>query len=142
VFHAGRVDADKKVVDMTEEEKEVFAEMDKVSDKDREEVEIEDDFIMMLNGGKPAFDIAARERRGGENADIIVVDNLKDEEHPTDGVDSHMIPNYKEKMKDVIAALEKQEQLREAGKAKGRRDLDIDKEVKAVVNQKDLDSVF
>mmetsp|Transcript_29458 Transcript_29458/g.44648 ORF Transcript_29458/g.44648 Transcript_29458/m.44648 type:complete len:128 (+) Transcript_29458:1088-1471(+) len=127
---------------MTEEEKEVFAEMDKVSDKDREEVEIEDDFIMMLNGGKPAFDIAARERRGGENADIIVVDNLKDEEHPTDGVDSHMIPNYKEKMKDVIAALEKQEQLREAGKAKGRRDLDIDKEVKAVVNQKDLDSVF
>jgi len=51
-----------------------------------------------------------------------------------------MIPNYKEKMADVIAALDKQKELRKFNQEK--KDREVEKQAKEVVNQKDLDDVF
>jgi len=68
-FKAGRVDVDKKVEEMNEEEKEVFNLMENEEAKD----EIDDDFILMLNGGVPAHDLAKQPKKG-ENDGIIVID--------------------------------------------------------------------
>jgi hypothetical protein len=57
MFKGGRKDVDKKLEEMNEEEKAVFACLE-----DEKNVlagaydELEDDFILMLNGGKPALE--------------------------------------------------------------------------------------
>jgi len=61
--------------------------------------ELDDDFILMLNDGKPAIELAKEMKppmldATHENAGVEVV---KDEDHEL------MIPDYKERMTDIIA---------------------------------------
>jgi len=95
---------------MHEEEKALFDCME-----DHENVfagayeELEDDFVLMMNGGKPALELIKdqklidMDKPVHENEGVIVVDTKEDKgfEHPM------MIENYKEKMADVIAMLDK-----------------------------------
>ena len=57
-FKGGRKDVDKKVEDMNEEEKAVF---DVLEDEGQvgagEDGELDDDFVLMLNGGVPALEL-------------------------------------------------------------------------------------
>ena len=53
-----------------------------------------------------------------------------------------MIENYKEKMADVIAMLDKQKEFREAEIMKGQRADKVEKQAKAMINQNELDEVF
>jgi len=47
-----------------------------------------------------------------------------------------MIENYKERMADVIAMLDKQQEFREKAQAEGRRADTIDKEANDIVDHK------
>jgi len=105
-FQGGRKDVDKKVADMTTEEKAVFdcLEDDKnVFDGAYEE--LDDDFLLMLNDGKPALEHVNKPPpmldSNHENAGVEVLKADEEEEHPM------MIANYKDQMKDVIAMLDK-----------------------------------
>lgn len=130
---------------MHEEEKALFDCME-----DHENVfagayeELEDDFVLMMNGGKPALELIKdqklidMDKPVHENEGVIVVDTKEDKgfEHPM------MIENYKEKMADVIAMLDKQEEIRKDAISKGVKPQDVEKEAKKAVNQKALDEVF
>lgn len=59
-FRGGRVDVDKKVEEMNEDEKEVFATMQEAEAQQYEE--IDDDFILMLNGGVAALELTEEEK--------------------------------------------------------------------------------
>jgi hypothetical protein len=106
VFKGGRKDVDKKVEDMTEEEKAVFMCMeDDVNVFAGAYDDLGDDFLDMLNGGAPALEmIGAAPKPKHDNEGIIVVDTTEgpSAEHPM------MIENYKEKMANVIEMLAKQ----------------------------------
>lgn len=97
-------DEEKAVFDCLQDEQNVFA---------NAYDELEDDFIMMLNDGKPALEqIKEMEPppmldADHDNAGVVV---LKDDE--ADLMEDMMIPNYKEKMADVIAMLDKQNEIR------------------------------
>jgi hypothetical protein len=73
--------------------------------------ELDDDFILMLNDGKPALELAKEMKpppmldHTHENAGVEILEP-EAEEHEM------MIPNYKEKMADVIAMLNKQNDIR------------------------------
>lgn len=83
--------------------------------------ELDDDFLMQLNDGKPALELIKdqklidMDKPSHENEGVIVVedDKTKGFEHPM------MIENYKEKMADVIAMLETQEEIRKEAISKG-----------------------
>jgi hypothetical protein len=67
--------------------------------------DLEEDFMMTLNGGQPALELITEfPKEKHENEGLIIVE--EDAQHPM------MIENYKEKMADVIAMLAKQEELR------------------------------
>ena len=151
-FHGGRKDVDKKIEDMNDDEKEVFNLMEDELNIKEETGAIDDDFILMLNGGIPALEHVAAEKKrranasGEDNTGVIV---FSDENAPPESVGEHpmMIPNYKEKMAGVIALLEKQEEMRKqaqlAKEAKNvKKEIEVEKELKKMVNQKDLDDVF
>lgn len=120
-FQGGREDIDKKVEEMNVEEKAVF---DCLNDEqnvfaDAYE-ELEDDFILMLNDGKPALEQINQINRAQilndnhENAGVEIIQG-----EPEDGIMAqNMIPNYKEKMKEVIAMLDKQTEIRKAAEGK------------------------
>jgi hypothetical protein len=99
-FQGGRKDVDKKLKDMNEEEKAVFGCLE-----DEKNVfagayeELDDDFLLMLNDGQPALEQVKKEHPDHDNAGVEVIEEEPEEEnaHPM------MIPNYKEKMADVIA---------------------------------------
>lgn len=95
---------------MDEEEKAVFDCLE-----DEENVfnnaydELEDDFILMMNGGKPALELIDQpppdlDKPVGENEGVVVIED-KPGDAPVDM--PGMIENYKEKMADVIAMLDK-----------------------------------
>jgi hypothetical protein len=73
------------------------------------------------------------------NVGVFVVDDELQKEH---GPENPLIPNYKEKMADIIALLDKQNEMRNAAENKGKRIHEVEKQVKQVVNQKELDAVF
>ena len=66
----------------------------------------------MLNEGKPALELAKEMEKppildpNHENAGVEVIENEPEMDHEM------MIPNYKEKMADVIAMLDKQNEIR------------------------------
>ena len=93
-------DIDKKIEKMNDEEKAVFdcLEDEQLVHEGAYE-ELDDDFILMLNDGQPAIELAKEMKPPmldptHENAGVEVV---KDEAHEM------MIPDYKERMADVIA---------------------------------------
>ena len=148
-FKGGRKDVDIKEEDMNPEEQAVFAVLDG-SDVGADD-EIDDDFIAMLNDGKPALQLAATTEKeatpvveeasaAAENAGVVV---LKDEQGP-DGVVEHpmMIENYKERMTHVIQMLEKQEEFKKEAAQTGQRLDVIDVQARSLVNQKQYDDVF
>ena len=54
--------SDKKIEEMDDEEKEVFKVLDEKDAVEEGEIvfgEIDDDFILMLNGGKPALELVS-----------------------------------------------------------------------------------
>lgn len=53
-----------------------------------------------------------------------------------------MIPDYKDRMADVIAQLDKQNEIRKIAAETGVTGSKTEKEAKKAVNQKDLDDVF
>lgn len=53
-----------------------------------------------------------------------------------------MIENYKEKMADVIAMLDRQEEIRKDAISKGQKMHEVEAKAKGAVNQKALDEVF
>ena len=75
-----------------------------------------------------------------DNVGVIVVDDKQD----GDGLANHpmMLENYKERMADVVAMLDKQKEVRAKGLAEGKRADQIDAEARKVVNQTALDEVF
>ena len=94
--------------------------------------DLEEDFMLTLNGGQPALElITEMPKERHENEGIIVVEEV---EHPM------MIENYKERMADVIAMLAKQEEIRKEAVYYGKKV--NESEVKKAVNQKQLDDVF
>jgi hypothetical protein len=116
-----RKDVDKKVEEMNDEEKAVFDCLE-----DTENVfanaydELEEDFMLILNDGKPALELIDQvpvdlDKPVGENEGIIVVEDKPGEEGQMPG----MIENYKEKMADVIAMLDRQEEIRKDAISKG-----------------------
>jgi hypothetical protein len=99
---------------MNEEEKAVFNCLeDEKNVFEGNYEELDDDFIMMLNDGKPALEQFGEIEKPPvldpehENAGVIIIEEEKGEEGISGGLMEHMIPNYKEKMADVIAMLEK-----------------------------------
>ena len=115
-FTGGLKDIDKKVGKMNVEEKAVFdcLEDEKLVHEGAYE-ELDDDFILMLNDGKPALELASEMKPPpmlDANHDNAGVEVVKDEDLEDHGM---MIPNYKEKMADVIAMLDKQQDLRQQG---------------------------
>ena len=105
-FVGGRRDVDIKVEKMNEEEKAVFGCLeDEKNVFDGAYEEFDDDFMMMLNDGKPALELAKDMEKppmldpNHENAGVEIIQ--PEIEHEM------MIPNYKEKMADVIAMLDK-----------------------------------
>lgn len=123
VFKGGRKDVDKRVEDMTEEEKAVFECLeDDVNVFAGAYEELGDDFLDMLNGGQPALElIGEAPKPEHDNAGVIVVeDEGPPTEHPM------MIENYKEKMADVIAMLAKQQEIREEAVAKGLKPKEVE----------------
>jgi len=59
-----------------------------------------------------------------------------------DGDHEMMIPDYKDRMADVIAQLDKQNEIRKIAAETGVTGSKTEKEAKKAVNQKDLDDVF
>jgi hypothetical protein len=94
-------DIDKTVNKMNVEEKAVFEclEDEQLVHEGAYE-ELDDDFILMLNDGKPAVELAKEMKPppmldpSHENAGVEIIEEAEHE---------MMIPNYKEKMADVIA---------------------------------------
>ena len=69
-FKGGRVDVDKDIDQMNEEEKAIFDVLDNANIHNHQEVtigaegtyeELDDDFILMLNGGVPALELIEKE---------------------------------------------------------------------------------
>ena len=92
---------------MNEEEKAVFECMeDEQNVHEGAYDEFDDDFMMMLNDGKPALELAKEMKPppmldpSHENAGVEILE-------PEVVEHEMMIPNYKEKMQDVIAMLDK-----------------------------------
>jgi hypothetical protein len=82
--------------------------------------ELEEDFMLMLNDGKPALEIARKMDpppvldSTHENAGVIVLKDDGGDDGEGEGLmGENMIPNYKEKMTDVIAMLDKQKEIRQ-----------------------------
>jgi hypothetical protein len=98
---------EKAIFDCMEDEVNVFADAYE---------ELDDDFILQMNNGKPALELihdakyVDLDKPAHENEGIIIVkddpENKNEIDHPM------MIDNYKEKMADVIAMLDKQEEIR------------------------------
>jgi hypothetical protein len=108
--------------------------------------ELEDDFIMMLNDGKPALELINSMPappmldNQHENAGVQIIKEIPGEEGSMGG---HMIPNYKEQMADVVAMLDKQKEIRKAAEGKTLKEAQAsEKEAVKAVNQKALDQVF
>lgn len=110
-FVGGLIDVDKKVEKMTVEEKAVFDCLeDDVNVFKGAYEELDDDFLLMLNDGKPALELTNKPPpslgvSNHENAGVEIIKE-EDAEHPM------MLPNYKDRMADVIAMLDKQNDLR------------------------------
>jgi hypothetical protein len=101
------------VEDMNPEEKAVFECLeDDVNVFAGAYDDLEDDFMMTLNGGQPALELINMPKEKHENEGIIIVEEA---EHPM------MIENYKEKMADVIAMLAKQEDIRKEAVTLGKK---------------------
>ena len=124
-FRHGRNDVDKAIEEMNEDEKEVFEAMqDEANDEKFEE--IEDDFVLMLNGGLPAIQLDEEEEKAevdeAEDDQIVEGPNKNNntgvmvvsDDGPMGGIENPLIPNYKEKMADIIALLDKQQEMRMA----------------------------
>lgn len=99
----------------------------------------------MLNEGKPALELAKEMEKppildpNHENAGVEVIENEPEMDHEM------MIPNYKEKMADVIAMLDKQNEIRkkiQQEKIDNKTAQKIEKEAMKAVNQNALDEVF
>jgi len=116
---------DKAIEEMNEDEKEVFEAMqDEANDEKFEE--IEDDFVLMLNGGLPAIQLDEEEEKAevdeAEDDQIVEGPNKNNntgvmvvsDDGPMGGIENPLIPNYKEKMADIIALLDKQQEMRMA----------------------------
>ena len=147
----GRKHIDKKVEKMTQDEKEVFAAVDgdeindfmepgheivgqiaeesdmKVPEKKMVYEEIEDDFISILNGGMPALELISEVDKKkfeneaiNDNQDVIVVGEENDDEMEEDQ-DPNMISNYKERMKNVLELLEKQQDYKKEAALQGEK---------------------
>ena len=153
-FQGGRKQVDKKVNEMTADEREVFETLDgdEVNDfrlpgyevygeqkaesklrvpKEKVTYEaIADDLIAQLNGGMPALDKAGPEP-------------VRKEPQPsTGGMPMARIENYKERMEGVLAMLEKAEEFKGAAAAEGQKQSKVDNAAKGIVNQSELDAVF
>lgn len=98
---------------------------------------------MMLNDGKPALELAKEMKpppmleSTHENAGVEIIE--AEVEHEM------MIPNYKEKMADVIAMLDAQKEIRKkmtTEKVDHTEVIAIEKEAIKAVNQNALDEVF
>lgn len=105
-FKGGRVDIDKKVDQMNADEREVFECLeDEVNVFNGAYETLPDNFMELLNGGvieeKPQLNFEEVE----ENKQLIRIDD-KEEEGPM-GAHPMMIANYKEKVADVVAMLDK-----------------------------------
>lgn len=142
-FKGGRKDVDIKEEDMNPEEQAVFTVLDG-SDIGADD-EIDDDFIAMLNDGKPALQLVGAEQKNetsaaAENAGVLV----PKEEPGQDSMSQHpmMIENYKERMANVIQMLEKQEEFKKEAAQAGQRPDVIAAQARSLVNQKQYDDVF
>ena len=139
-FQGGRKDVDKRLDQMNEEERAVFDCMeDEMNVFAGAYEELDDDFLLALNDGKPALEgmqplKAPPTLTNDQDHDNAGVEVLKvegeQEEHPM------MIPNYKEKMADVIAMLDKQKDIRkDIINIKSGKDANVlEREAKTVVN--------
>ena len=144
-FVGGRKDVDLKLEKMNEEEKAVFDCMeDEQNVHEGAYEEFDDDFMMMLNDGKPALELAKEMKPPPildpthENAGVEIIE-------PEVVEHEMMIPNYKEKMADVIAMLDKQNEIRKTMKIEKideKQAMKIEKEAIKAVNQGALDEVF
>lgn len=98
----------------------------------------------MLNGGVPALELIVKEKDSNgthmqanaayDNKGVIIVDDL-----PTTAAapgQPAMIENYKDRMADVIAMLDKQQEYKEKAQAQGKRADVVDTEAKNIVDQK------
>lgn len=116
---------------MNEEEKEVYQTL--TDEKNAVYEELNDDFVLMLNGGLRGVELIkeeeVEEEEEGENAGVIVASG--DDNTP---IDNPLIPNYKEKMASVIAALDRQNELRKESELKGRKGAEVEKEISKIVN--------
>ena len=119
---------------MTEEEKAVFDCLeDDVAVFAGAYDDLQDDFMLMLNGGKPALELINNmPKPKHENDGIIIVED----EGPATAEHPMMIENYKEKMADVIAMLAKQQEIRDEAVAKGLKPKEVETEAKEAVDQK------
>ena len=129
---------DKKVEEMNPEERAVFDCMEDENNINAETYEeLDDDFILMLNEGKPALEKVTIQEQ-------IPVPKPEEEKAAEEFDHPMMIPNYKEKMADVIAMLDKQNELRQ--NAQEQKDMkqaqQIESMAKKAVDQKALDEVF
>lgn len=138
IFQGGRKDVDKKVEEMNQEERAVFDCLEDENNINAENYEeLDDDFLLMLNDGKPALEkVTIHEQIPVQKPEEKKA--AEEFEHPM------MIPNYKEKMADVIAMLDKQNEIRK--NAQENKDMkeaqQMEKMAKKAVDQKALDEVF
>jgi hypothetical protein len=126
VFKGGRLDIDTKPEEMDEDGKEVFRLLNPynvLATDDGEYAEIDDDFILMLNGGVAPSELIKEKKIDSsayDNKGVIHFDELLKKAGPETGEgmsnDPNMIDNYKERMADVIAMLDKQKEYRENAK--------------------------
>jgi len=111
---------------MNEEEKAMYNVVDNINIYNHQDTtigvdgtyeELDDDFILALNGGVPALELIDKDQLPvnndesiNDNIGVIHVDDIK----PTESGDNNEpgITNYKEKYADVIAMLEKQEEFK------------------------------
>ena len=110
-FHGGRKDVDKEVRDMTEEEKAVFDCMeDEKNVFDNQYEELDDDFLLALNENKPAMEqVKNVHKLPPTQKELDAIEEAKNEDL---GAFENMIPNYKERMADVIGMLDQQKEMR------------------------------
>ena len=122
-FKGGRKDVDKDLTEMNDEEKAIFDVLDNANIHNHQEVtigvegdyeELDDDFILALNGGVPALELIDKEPKTKHNTINDEAGMLIEDLPPVAGKDDEggMIDNYKERMADVIAQLEKQEDFK------------------------------
>ena len=115
---------------------EVFGEKDSLNTKMRvpkEKVaydQIDDDFVAQLNGGLPALESTEPE------------DKPRKEQPASAGLPMPAIENYQERMKDVLAMLEKAEEIKVEASTQGKNPKKAQTEARNAVDQGELDAVF